>query len=311
MANSLDNSVFGNGLDAEVNIPQNPPTNDTPSPATMALNQTSGLVSGEDLNDPNSIRVTITDHDTPIVVLYGPPACGKTMTLVRLARYLLSQGFTVTPDRTFRPAADSHYRNLCDTFDDTIYSDDAAESTNRVTFMLVTVMREGRPICQILEAPGELYFNGDANAPYPPYVHEVLNSKNRKVWAFMVEPNWRDAVDRNRYCARIAQFKGRMTPQDKVLFVFNKIDTTGLVYSVGQVNTKQAVKTIMNQYPNIFVPFKNTNPVTKWFQEYNCEFVPFTTGDYATKMGGGQQYTPSHDAYPNNLWKTICNLIGR
>ena len=42
--------------------------------------------------DPNQIRVTIADGKAPLVILFGPPACGKTMTLVRLARYLNKKG---------------------------------------------------------------------------------------------------------------------------------------------------------------------------------------------------------------------------
>lgn len=50
-----------------------------------------------EMNDPNSIRVTISDHDAPLVILFGPPACGKTMTLVRMTRFLQSEGYTVSP----------------------------------------------------------------------------------------------------------------------------------------------------------------------------------------------------------------------
>ena len=49
-------------------------------------------VASEEQNDPNSITVTVSDPNTPIVILYGPPSCGKTMTLVRMTRYLQSQG---------------------------------------------------------------------------------------------------------------------------------------------------------------------------------------------------------------------------
>lgn len=286
------------------------PISEVVPPQVRPSTSDNGLMAGENLNDPNSIKVNITDSFTPIVVLYGPPACGKTMTLVRLTRYLISQGYTVAPDRTFRPAADSHYRKLCDNFDETIYSDNAALSTTQMTFMLVTVMKNGKPICQILEAPGELYFNGDPNAPYPPYVHAVLNSSNRKVWAVMIEPNWLDQADRSKYCTRIAQFKANMTTKDKVLFIFNKIDTLqGLVTGVGKVNTKQAIITAQNQYPNIFVPFKNDHIISKFYREYNCEFVPFTTGSYSRQMSGGHQYTPSHEAYAHRLWDTILKQI--
>ena len=51
-------------------------------------------LSSEEQNDPNSITVTVSDPNTPIVILYGPPSCGKTMTLVRMTRYLRSKGYT-------------------------------------------------------------------------------------------------------------------------------------------------------------------------------------------------------------------------
>ena len=42
-------------------------------------------LSKEEYDDPNQIRVTIADPKAPLVVLFGPPACGNTMTLLRLA----------------------------------------------------------------------------------------------------------------------------------------------------------------------------------------------------------------------------------
>lgn len=49
-------------------------------------------LSEEELNDVNKIRITINDSSAPVVVLFGPASCGKTMTLVRLSRYLQGQG---------------------------------------------------------------------------------------------------------------------------------------------------------------------------------------------------------------------------
>ena len=108
-------------------------------------------LSSEEQNDPNSITVTVSDPNTPIVILYGPPSCGKTMTLVRMTRYLRSKGYTVVPEKTFRPTYDENYKQLCDNFDQMINSNNAATSTANISFMLVKVLKNGKPICQLLD----------------------------------------------------------------------------------------------------------------------------------------------------------------
>ena len=254
-----------------------------------------GGLSSEEQNDPNSITVTVSDPNTPIVILYGPPSCGKTMTLVRMTRYLQSQGYTVVPEKTFRPTYDENYKQLCDNFDQMINSNNAATSTTNISFMLVKVLKNGKPICQLLEAPGEYYFKpDDPNRPYPAYVQKIINSQNRKIWAIMIEPDWSDSVPRANYVTRITKLKAQMASRDKVIFVYNKIDLTPFVYGVGNVNTNEAIRNVQNLYPNIFVPFENKNPLTKFFTKYNCEFVPFMTGSYSVTMSGGLTYTEGH-----------------
>lgn len=289
---SLETSVIPDSISAE-----------TTETAPVGLSKT-------ELNDPNSIKVTVSDPNTPIVILYGPPSCGKTMTLVRLTRFLVSHGYTVVPEKTFRPTYDDNYKQLCDNFDQMINSNSAATSTTNISFMLVKVLKNGRPICQLLEAPGEYYFKpDDPNRPYPAYVHEILKSTNRKVWAIMVEPDWSDSVPRSNYVTRIRNLKSMMSTRDKVIFVYNKIDLTPFVYGVGQVNTKEAIRNVQNLYPNIFVPFENQIPIWKWFVPYNCEFIPFMTGNYSQNMSGGFTYTEGHPLYVQKLWKAMLKLI--
>ena len=133
-----------------------------------------------------------------------------------------------------------------------INSSNAAASTNVVSFLLVKVMKNGRPICQILEAPGELYFNPEKPAqPFPAYVNTIINSSCRKVWAVMVEPDWSNPVPRNNYVSKIRDLKVQMMPRDKTVFVFNKIDKTPYVLGAGQVNIKEHAK-ILRIYIRIF-----------------------------------------------------------
>lgn len=267
-------------------------------------------LSEEEIKDPNKIKVEISDTQTPIVILYGPPSCGKTMTLRRLTRYLLSEGYTIETERGFRPTADTHYRKMCEEFDQIINSDYAASSTSLISFMLVKVYKNGRCLCQILEAPGEYYFvKSYPNAPYPFYFHTIKNSPNRKVWAIMVEPDWEDPQDRKNYVSRIHKLKSQIHPTDKVVFMYNKIDKTQFVVSPGVVRMGETIQRVKQDYPNMFVPFKNTNPITKLWKEYDCSFIPFQTGDYVKTSDGSMVFSEGPYEYPRQLWNELKKQI--
>lgn len=273
-------------------------------------NEVHGLSSLE-LNDTNSITVTVKDPNAPLIILFGPPACGKTMTLIRLTRYLQNQGYTIAPIKTFRPTSDTNYADICTNFDAMINNDNAAASTSRISFMLVEVIRNGKRICQILEAPGEFYFNPKVpNAPFPNYVNKIISGNNRKIWTIMVEPDWLNETDRKNYVSRITYLKQKMRVKDKVVFLFNKIDKTNFVRSVGNINVQEAITEVEYLYPNIFNPFLNQNPITKIFKKYNSNFIPFQTGDY-TKAINGETYQEGPSEYCRLLWDTYMkNIIG-
>lgn len=266
-------------------------------------------LSAAEMNDPNSIRVTVSDPNAPLIILFGPAACGKTMTLVRMTRFLQSEGYTVSPIRHFRPTSDTNYKDICEHFDETMNSNNAADSTDRISFMLVEVIKNGHRICQILEAPGEYYFNPKKpNASFPNYVNTIIASSNRKVWTIMVEPDWKDHTDRANYVSKINRLKQSMRAKDSAVFVFNKIDKTNFVRSVGNINTSAAITEVKNLYPNIFVPFVNQNPITRIFKEYNCDFVPFQTG-YYTEAVNGLTYQEGPREYCVKLWKCLMKKI--
>ena len=275
---------------------------------------TNGLDDNE-RKDPNSIAVTIADKDTPIVVLFGPAACGKTMTLVRLTRFLQEQGYSVSPVKSFRPAKDAHYAKMCEEFNTLVYSNNAADSTDMISFILLEVLDStGKRVCQILEAPGEYYFSPDKpKAPFPAYVNTIKNSKNRKIWLCMVEPNWKDATDRSAYVERVKMLSSNLGSRDKVVFLYNKVDITNYVGRQGKVNMVAVSNDVHNMYPGLFVPFANVNPITKWFRPFDCELIPFSNGDFteATASDGSvyQTWQQGTDFYPGMLWKNIMSKI--
>lgn len=296
-------------LPRETNIPngQNQETNPGMDPI-LPQNTANGL-SVEEQNDPNSIQVTISDPTAPIIVLFGPAACGKTMTLVRLTRYLQSKGYTISPIKTFRPAYDTTYTQICDEFDSVINDNNAAQANSRISFMLVEIIKNGRRLCQILEAPGEYYFNPQyPNNPFPNYVNTIIARSNRKIWTVFVEPDWKDQTDRLNYVSKITKLKQSMRTHDQTVFVFNKIDKTNFVRNIGDVNTPAAINEIKYLYPNIFVPFLNHNPITRWFKTYNCDFVPFQTGTYTATLNG-VTYQEGPEEYCQKLWEKLMTKI--
>lgn len=286
-----------------------------PSPDYNDRDKPKASLSPEEQNDPNAIRVTIADDKTPVVVFFGPPACGKTMTLIRLTSYLRKNGYTITPVTSFRPSYDTNYKRVCDDFNSIVTSFDAAKSTPHIDFMLVQVLTpNGRALCQILEGPGEYYFNPECpDDPFPAYVNTIINCGNRKIWTIFVEPDGTSKASsqsaRENYVLRIKDLKTRFKTRDKVIFLFNKVDITPYVMSPGRVNEHELARHTNNVYRGIFDSFKNVHPITKIWRTYNCKFLPFQTGNYTKTVTGGLTYQEGPDEYPRMFWKKLLSLI--
>lgn len=270
----------------------------------------------EELNDSNKIKVTIADYNTPLVILFGPPTCGKTMTMIRLTRYLQKNGFSVQPETTFRPSYDKNYIELCENFNELINSENAAVGNNKINFMLVQVRWQGKPICQILEAPGEDYFNPqNPNTPFPKYINAIISSNNRKIWAIMTEPDttchelMKDPTKRKHYVDKLNKLKAKISPRDKVMFIFNKVDATPFVIGPGNIKYNLLLQHTDYLYPNIFIPFKNVNPITRLWRPNNFDFVAFQTGDYSKAADGTKTFEQGPDIYPSKLWSVIHKRI--
>lgn len=264
----------------------------------------------EEQNDVNAITVTIPDTQTPIVVFFGPQSSGKTLVLLRIIRFLEGHDYSVVPEAVFRPKSDRHYARMCTILKNQAYDSYAPLPTDVISFMLVKVLdRGGNPVCQILEAPGEHYFDGTSNLDFPTYINQVRTTSNRKVWVFFVEQDWGENQGvRDFYAQKIREMQRLISPRDKVVFLFNKADlfrTKGQYNNAGRPIEKAFFRNIKIQYPGIFDKFENKGMLKFLYGDYNFKAVCFSSGVFNRTASGRQVWTIEDDSYCEELWKLI------
>lgn len=262
----------------------------------------------EESQDVNAIKVTIADTSTPIVVFFGSQASGKTLALMRMIRFLESNGYTVVPEEVFRPKTDMHYTRMCHGLKEMVYDNYTPGGTDVISFMLVKVLDPAKnAVCQILEAPGEHYFDGSADLTFPTYINEICNAPNRKVWVFFVEQGWgADQGERNLYAQKIKALQ-TLIPNDKVVFLFNKADKHLEQYdNNGRPRMDVFFKNIANQYPGIFDKYKNDGWLMKLlYGPYKFRAVSFSSGLFNETASGREVWTLGKDFYCADFWKAI------
>ena len=259
----------------------------------------------------NKIRISVPDKKTPVVVFFGAPSSGKTLVLLRMYRFWEKNGYTVVPEKVFRPATDKHYARMCEELRDRAYASCAPDPTDDISFMLVKVIGPGgNPVCQVLEAPGEHYYNGTSDLSFPTYITDIRLLPNRKIWVFFVEADWgSDESDRNRYAAKICQMQSLLTPNDKVVFLFNKADEgrcNGLYTHANLPNINAFFNIIHNQYTGIFEAYENHGWLSSIiFGKYNFKAVCFSSGVFTPTDDGKKEWTAESDWYCQQLWNVI------
>ena len=255
--------------------------------------------------------ITIADRTSPIVMLFGPRSSGKTMTLVRLSRYLRDCGYTIKVDKTFK--SDAQYKGKCEKFLRDLDTKEALAGNAYTDFLLVKVIKNSTTICQFLEAPGEHYFDpGDVSAKnFPPYMTEIIRKLgNRKIWAFITEAEWdvNNSVKKS-YVRRIANCKAQLVRKtDRFVILYNKVDQKDELFNNGQIHLSSTERTMREEYYGLANLFKNPNPITSLWRKYNYMFVPFCTGYYFTEKGR-LTYRESEDLYPRLLWNALMKCI--
>lgn len=263
--------------------------------------------------DPSLIVANITDQRAPIVLLFGAKSTGKTMTLVRLSRYLETIGAEVKVDPYFCTTA-WEYKKNSKSFVKMKSTDRKLAPTNHNDFLFVHVVEgnTGLTVCQILEAAGEHYFPSAnlvpegktrVNADFPKYMNDVFSTPNKKVWVFILDPTLSVQSDREDFVKRISFIKGRFNwHRDRAIILYNKIDETNFGGADYTSVKKAAAEEHCNgtAYKNVFKLFEGG-----FLESDRYTFVPFTTGYFSN---GG--YTASDDSFPKALWNSIKNAAG-
>ena len=268
---------------------------------------------------PDIVIPSIVDHETPIVVFVGPPASGKSMILVRIAKYLREMGFTIKADRTFINT--DKYRAGCDAFENLLDTNIALPGT--VEYLLVDVRdSNGNNVAKLLEAPGEHFYdtkNNGINAnntSLQGYLSKIMTSNNPKTYVTLLDLDsdvcFRvNETHRNRYTTRILEtfYKNMHPEKDRFILLYNKVDAPGFgtIHGISEAKKKQARKDAELYYATLF----NTMKITKlvFFTLDDFAFQTFCTGNYTnvTDDNGNEykQYDISNNSYPQELWMEI------
>lgn len=294
-----------------INQSDSVPANNASAPVGNTSAKPIAGLSVEEMLDPDKVVVTITDTVTPIVVLFGAPSSGKTMALYRMIRFLTSKGYRIEAARDFRPSHDTHYTRMCDNLLLNASRNIAPKATDEISFMLVKVVDDhGTTVCQILEAPGEHYFDPEnPQKPFPVYINHIINTPNRKVWAFFCEKDWGDAPDRAAYAIKIQQMQvtiNNMGNVGKIIFLMNKADQfTYMFKKNGFPNESAFFTAIDQQYKGIFDSYTNTGFTAALFGARKFKAIPFSVGTFNQAADGTKIWTPGPDWYCEQFWKAI------
>ena len=268
------------------------------------------VVCKAEMFNTEEVSFTITDFDTPIIIFWGPINVGKTMTILRLARFLRENGYEVEPDLTFQKF-NNNYEKVCCNFNKLINSADVANRTEATDSILIGITKNGRKVAQILDLAGELCYNSDINDFKYKDLHVVISAPNIKI-PILLFASGSTEYDKRKYVESAYRFFEICGDnRDRCLVLFNKIDLTYNRQALNMFfakNENYLYKRLCEEYPDAAVFFQYNNPRSFLFNRYSPLFLPFYTGRY-TEYRGEKLYIPSPNDWPKELWKVVLRLI--
>lgn len=277
------------------------------------VNNSDGEKAGSSIATPIIVNQTV-----PVVVFVGPPSSGKSMILVRLAKYLRNQGYTIQTDSTFLNT--QKYQRDCEEFKDKLNTNIALRGT--VEFLLIKVFKGGREVAKLLEAPGEDFYTTDPikikdgkNNRIEPYLSTIMTSRNPKSYVVLLDLDSdvcfrNDSHHRDSYSQRFLEYfyPNIDVRRDRIILLYNKIDVTpfGTINGCTDPNGAKADAKIF--YQQLFATMR-VRSFGGFVTTDNFVFKTFCTGMFSKETDNNgkkyQTYNVAADIYPQELWKEI------
>lgn len=261
---------------------------------------------------------TIVNTTVPVVVFVGPPSSGKSMILVRLAKYLRNQGYTIQTDPTFLNTPE--YQRDCEEFTDKLNTNVALAGS--VKYLLVKVYQNGREVAKLLEAPGEDFYTTDPekirsgkNNRVEPYLSTIMTSNNPKSYVMLLDLDSdicfrNDSYHRESYSQRFLNFfyPNIDVRRDRIVLLYNKIDVTPFGTINGCTDPNGAKADAKMYYPQLFATMR-VHSLGGLLTSDNFVFKTFCTGMFSKLVDNFgneyQTYNVAQDVYPRELWNEI------
>jgi GTPase SAR1 family protein len=255
------------------------------------------------------------NYSEPIVVLFGPTACGKTSLSLRLMLYLHSIGYYFDTDHGLR------FNGLDEDFYGRMWHQDVITRLEAGIYLpqggpsiplLTCAIHKERAKFQILDMPGE-----HCKCPLPVYLNNLIHLSNKVILVFVLDftnDDWNRVHHINLFSDiydTASAFSS--TKKDfKTLLVVNKVDCMNM-----NTNTQQNLEHIVNsQLGNIlqlspFTTEKKYLGVRRIRKKYRV--IPYSSYECYSSidMDGNEtsEYIISSEMYPALLWKTIQDAL--
>lgn len=246
----------------------------------------------------------------PIVFFVGPREIGKTVTLIRLLKLMDEKGigsFKINDNFI----SDKSYNKVTESFiSDLNNSNYSPARTGNISFLLIDIFLKSELFCHLLEVPGEHYFDTDYpdNSDFKNYLSKLIfgNDQKKIFIMFFEDAMLGQQSQRIAYSKRLASIIKRLDPKkDRIIILFNKVDSATNLWTNGKVNDKTLRSSIIDN-PS-FLTFKNAINESKI---KSIMWVPFSSGTFhSVESSGNKTWAIGKDIYPEQLWKSIYSCI--